>query len=249
MAPPSLTSSLDDAQDSAPDTSHFLAKIHFPWKLFPANSYNDLLRNHGKENVKVIHVVRHAEGTHNVLENYGDPTNFDARLTPKGKEQCARLAQNVKETIPELVGNVEDIGVITSPMTRCVQTALYSFPWLTATDSGVPFLAHECIRETVNYICDRRRTVSEIAQEFPRVDFALCDKDKDFIWDDYRNRLPDEWDKQMESGELNAVANRALEAFGVLQERPEHHLIVCSHSGKTSLLLVWKIDVIGSISH
>lgn len=236
MTPPSL-SSLDgpssSCQEGVNESSEKWPRIREPWKLFPVSSYSDLLRDHGKKNVKMIHIVRHAEGTHNVLENYGDPANFDARLTPHGRKQCEKLAVHVKETMPELVENVEEIGVITSPMTRCVQTSLFSFPWLAAADCGVPFVAHESIRETVNYACDRRRPISEIAKDFPRVDFSLCDKDNDFIWDSYRNRIPDGWSKQMESGELNAVADRAVQAFKLLQERPEHHLIVCSHSGKS----------------
>ena len=180
----------------------------------------------------MIHMVRHAEGTHNVEENYRDHDNIDARLTTKGKEQCKKLALKVKSSMPELLESVTDIGVITSPMTRCVQTSLFSFPWL-AESKDVPFVALETIRETVNYACDRRRSISEIAQEFPRVDFSLhCTTDKDFIWDGYRSRLPNDWDQHMESAELNKIASRTREAFTVLQERPEHHLVVCSHSGE-----------------
>ena len=101
-----------------------------------------------------------------------------------------------------------------------------------ANSDDIPWVAHESFRETVNFNCDRRRTISEISAEYQRVDFSLCDKDHDYIWDDYRKRLSKEWDQQMESGELNKVVDRAIEGFKFLQQRPEHQLIVCSHSGK-----------------
>jgi broad specificity phosphatase PhoE len=184
-------------------------------------------------------MVRHAEGTHNLEENYGDRDNIDARLTPKGLEQCAQLAQQVQANRPELVNNVDDIRVISSPLTRCVQTALHSFPWLAGNDS-ISFTAYESIRETVNYACDRRRPISVIAQEFPRVDFAsFCQQDNDFIWDSYRNRLSDDWEKHMESAELNAVASRGYDGFLFLQQQEQHHLVICSHSAFLRCILNW----------
>merc|ERR1711923_465478 len=115
-----------------------------PWKIYPLKCYKGLLNEHGKEKIKVIHMVRHGEGTHNVkgtvnVEHfYRDPSNFDARLTEKGQKQCARLAQYVKSELPQLVNDVDDIAVITSPLTRCIETALRSFPWLADT-ATIPF--------------------------------------------------------------------------------------------------------------
>ena len=106
--------------------------------------------------VRVLHIVRHAEGTHNVNRAYREIENLDARLTPLGEEQCRQLAS----TCMSSHGLLEQAElVVTSPMTRCVQTALQSFPTL-AESSHVEFLAHEGVRETVNYICDRRRSIA-----------------------------------------------------------------------------------------
>ena len=185
-------------------------------------------------------MVRHAEGTHNVEGDYKNEKNLDARLTEKGMAQCQSLARHTQITMmEELLQDLDDVAVITSPMTRCVQTVLYSLPWL--ADKGkvvVPFVALESIRETVNYACDRRRTITEISNDFPRVDFSKCNQDNDFLWDDYRHRLGKDWDEHMESSELNMISYRAREGFKYLQGRPEHHLVVCSHSGK--LLTVWR---------
>jgi len=76
--------------------------------------------------------------------------------------------------------------VVTSPLTRCVQTALISFPALAAMPSeACPFVAHESVRETVNFTCDARRAISAIAADFPRVDFAHCPDDHDAVWAKY----------------------------------------------------------------
>ncbi|KAL3939079.1 MAG: hypothetical protein SGBAC_006124 [Bacillariaceae sp.] len=219
-----------------------------PWKLYPIESYTELRTKHGKENLKMIHMVRHAEGTHNVDGDYKNEKNLDARLTEKGMTQCQSLAQHSQTIMMDELRlhdihlYHDDAAVITSPMTRCVQTALYSFPWLLSADDddtdglaankNVPLVPLESIRESVNYACDRRRTITEISKEYPRLDVSeLCDQeDQDFIWDSYRERLGKDWDQHMESVELNAIAHRGREGIEYLQDRPEHHLFVCSHS-------------------
>jgi hypothetical protein len=60
------------------------------------------------------------------------------------RRQCERLALNARDLRPEVI--------VTSPLTRTVQTAALSFaPQLAA---GVPLVALEAVRETVNYLCD-----------------------------------------------------------------------------------------------
>lgn len=64
-----------------------------------------------------LHVVRHAEGIHNHLQ---DKTIPDPPLTQKGIEQCERLSQ--------IFPYKQDIGlVVTSPLRRTTQTALIGF--------------------------------------------------------------------------------------------------------------------------
>ena len=38
------------------------------------------------------------------------------------------------------------------------------------------FVAHESLRETVNYACDGRRSVTELAAEFPEFDFGYSER-------------------------------------------------------------------------
>lgn len=189
------------------------------------------------DHVKVLHIVRHAQGTHNVNKNYRDEINLDARLTELGRQQCEQLAQRVTDLPIDLI--------VTSPLTRCVQTALYSFPHAVAmgkSTSGnpIPFVAHESIRETVNFKCDQRRAISEIASEFgDAVDFSICDIDEDYIWNEYETRLGPNYDDHRESAELHVVAQRGRQFFQWLQGRPEQNVVVCTHSAFLRCLKSW----------
>lgn len=211
-----------------------------PWKLYPIDDYKNLLRIHGNNNVKLFHVVRHAEGTHNINKEYKDPINKDARLTSKGKDQCKNLAKKIEaNTIPYLSFNaIDDVCVFTSPMTRCIETSILSFPWI-VENSNLSFIAHESLRETVNFVCDQRRPIQEIADEFPRVDFSMCQQDHDFIWEKYQKRLSDNWETHMESSELYVVANRAHEIFSLLEKRSESQIVICTHSAFLRCILNW----------
>lgn len=99
-------------------------------------------------NRKRLHFVRHAEGYHNL---YGEANHDeylredleDAILTPKGRSQCAALAEEVQAS--GAVANAQLLVV--SPMNRTLDTALYSFPFL---KGKVPWIAVEALREQVN---------------------------------------------------------------------------------------------------
>eukprot|EP00238_Polyblepharides_amylifera_P012819 CAMPEP_0196593754 /NCGR_PEP_ID=MMETSP1081-20130531/76429_1 /TAXON_ID=36882 /ORGANISM="Pyramimonas amylifera, Strain CCMP720" /LENGTH=255 /DNA_ID=CAMNT_0041917823 /DNA_START=338 /DNA_END=1102 /DNA_ORIENTATION=- len=179
-----------------------------------------------KENeghVKVLHFVRHAEGTHNVAKEYSSMDNFDAVLTPFGKEQCSRLALETAR-----LSGVDLL--VTSPLTRCVETALLGFP--TQVNLGVPFLAHESIRETVNYNCDRRKPIHEVAANFPEVDFSYCVEDSDMVWHHYQKTFgsQEEHAKHRESDDPVHIAARARDFFKWISGRPEKEVLVSTHS-------------------
>jgi len=89
-------------------------------------------------NAKVLHLIRHAEGRHNVACpercEYKLPSHWDASLTPRGVEQCRQLAKRIRsgEAGNEIRNNVD--CVVISPMTRCLQTAMLSLSHLRCRD-------------------------------------------------------------------------------------------------------------------
>ncbi len=139
-----------------------------------ANGTCDLASLSGR--TKVLHVVRHAEGFHNVDRRPIYERPIDARLTPDGEAQCAALAAATAALRPQLV--------VSSPLTRTLQTASLAFG-AQREAVGAPLLALEAVRETVNYGCDARRPLREIRPEFPHVDFAHCPSDEDPLWAKY----------------------------------------------------------------
>ena len=93
-------------------------------------------------NQKLVHLVRHAQGFHNVSDLKIHLRPHDARLTPAGEEQCAALCAATAALRPALV--------VSSPLTRTLQTATLCFgPQLAALEaSGAPLTALEDVRET-----------------------------------------------------------------------------------------------------
>jgi hypothetical protein len=66
--------------------------------------------------------------------------------------------------------------VLVSPMTRAVETAVYMFP----PDHSVPIVAIEMCREAHGgHPCDQRRSIGEIAKEFPHVNYSEIETDAD----------------------------------------------------------------------
>nr|DAD22209.1 TPA_asm: hypothetical protein HUJ06_023672 [Nelumbo nucifera] len=124
---------------------------------------------------KVLHLVRHAQGIHNVegeknSKAYLSPELFDAHLTPLGWQQVDNLHKHVHAS-----GLIKRIDlVITSPLLRTMQTAVGVFgghgytdgvdaPPLMVANAGnsdraaisslncPPFLAVELCRE--HFVC------------------------------------------------------------------------------------------------
>ena len=189
-----------------------------------------------KNNWKLVHFIRHAEGTHNVNKDYKNPSNLDAALTVKGIEQCRTFASmNVlKKKWPH------DIQcIIASPMARALQTARYCFedllfpnPSETNLISSIPIIASEDWRETVNYLCDKRHDLSIAKNEFPFVDFNGIKNEEDPIWAKYESIFgsADEHKLHRESDDFVSLEERIRGALSLISNRSETSIAVVSHS-------------------
>lgn len=263
-----------------------------PWKVYPSWQYETLVQRFGREKVKLIYMVRHAEGTHNVNRDYKNIEQLDARLTKIGIEQCQKLHNellllrddkaivkkrkynnidnsnvdnhqdkriinnNHRQRLEYLMRNDvgsdggnsdiddnDDICVVVSPLTRCIQTALLSFDFLvskavpstndfddssnntnieTTTTTAVPFVGLESLRETVNYNADRRRRISEISNEFLQVDFSFCQNDEDEIWMSYRRR--EQQQSELESSSYSSPKDKDKSSETDTIITPRNHL-------------------------
>ncbi|RVW65679.1 Phosphoglycerate mutase-like protein 1 [Vitis vinifera] len=156
---------------------------------------------------KTIHLVRHAQGIHNVEGEkdhsaYLSQELFDAHLTPLGWQQVDNLHKHVQAC--GLSKKVE--LVVVSPLLRTMQTAAGVFggesykdgidvtPLMVANVGNSerpaisslnrpPFLALELCREHLGvHPCDKRRSIHEYRPLFPAIDFSLIESDDDVLW-------------------------------------------------------------------
>lgn len=215
-------------------------------------------REQSYSQVKTVHYLRHAQGAHNVNKEYRSSRNIDARLTEVGLEQCRALAEQIR-TAPDgspLSALLQHAQLcVTSPLTRCIQTTLCSLePLLFDGEQGatdpevkVPVVAHESIRETVNYNCDRRRHIDEIVRDFPRVDLSQIQPQHDALWEQYLERLgcAESYPHHRESAEIHKVADRGRAFLRWLSQRPEDHIVVCSHAAFSRCL--WNFGQVGHV--
>ncbi|KAK3423418.1 hypothetical protein EUGRSUZ_F00458 [Eucalyptus grandis] len=193
---------------------------------------------------KTLHLVRHAQGIHNVEgeknhDAYLSYDLFDAHLTPLGWQQVSNLRKHVQAH-----GLSKKIDlVIASPLLRTMQTAVGVFggegytdgigaPPLMVANAGnsdhpaisslncPPFIAIELCREHLGvHPCDKRRSISEYRPLFPAIDFSLIENEDDVLW------MPDVREEDEE------VAVRGMKFLNWLWTREEKEIAIVTHSG------------------
>lgn len=157
--------------------------------------------------------IRHGESTFNAAWRAAavDPLHVDAPLSPVGVEQV-RQARRALERLPvELV--------VTSPLTRALQTAVGLFG---GHRHSPRFVVHPLMRERVENSCDVGRSPAELAFEFPALDVAHLD---DPWW--HVDGVPDHRGICIEP--VASVAARALQFKSYLRMRPERCIAVVGH--------------------
>jgi len=253
MVTTTLLHSATAAAVVTPPTTTATSPSSFVVKLYSLDSIKGNIN--GNNNIRIIHLLRHAEGYHNVEKDYKSPTNIDAQLTPKGIQQCQllskRLVDNSGKAKAETsldtggdstIDSLYDVDcIISSPMRRALQTAQHSFEHqlsLSENDSNssklppIPFVACEEWRETVNYLCDQRLSSNALQSSFPFVDFQHIQHDIDPIWSKYESQFGphDVYTAIRESGDDEGLAQRAKLAWEFIKHRKEQNIALVSHS-------------------
>lgn len=111
---------------------------------------------------KIVHCIRHGQSTFNAhFAEFGvDPLHQDAPLTDLGRRQAAERAVELRQYPYELV--------VTSPLTRAIQTTLGLF----GDHPAAPPIHVEVLhREYLEGSCDVGRAPSLLAQDFPHLSF------------------------------------------------------------------------------
>jgi broad specificity phosphatase PhoE len=166
---------------------------------------------------------------------------FDSRLTPTGIQQARSLRKILAQRPSGGRSFTAFDLVIVSPLTRTCETALHIFghprkpgtPAFLSTGEaplGTPehaagisvpaprFLVREECRERFgHYVCDGRRSIAEIRNEFPDFDFSEVVDNEDHWYSDER-----------ETDE--ACCERAVKFLEWLNSRPEKCIAVVTHS-------------------
>lgn len=166
---------------------------------------------------------------------------YDSRLTEKG----IRQAEDLKEYLARRPSGSRSFTafdlVVVSPLTRTCETALHVFgqprepgkpSFLSKGEApiGTPehaagiqvppprfLVREECRERWGHYVCDGRRSITEIAAEFPNFDFSEIVHDQDVFYSDER-----------ESDEH--CCDRAVKFLEWLNKRPEKCIAVVTHS-------------------
>ena len=113
-----------------------------------------------------VYFIRHGQSEFNAAYDGGDkdPMIFDAPLTDKGIRQA--------EEAKSLVANLGIKQVITSPLTRAIQTSLCIF------GNSAPITVAARHRELLIHSCDVGRPPGDLQRDFPTLSFV---------------HLPDRW--------------------------------------------------------
>jgi len=160
--------------------------------------------------MKTVHFIRHGESTFNAIfaQTRVDPLHFDARLSERGHAQ-------VREVQP-VVGSLQVELVVTSPLTRAIQTAHGLF------GTHVPLRVEALHTERVEGSCDVGRSPEELARDFPGL--AV-------------HHLPARWWYHAPPHDENGIPNEPLDHFlarveafrGWLRDQPQRHIAVVGH--------------------
>ncbi|KAF2996080.1 hypothetical protein E8E13_004447 [Curvularia kusanoi] len=140
---------------------------------------------------KLLYLIRHGEGLHNVKEKEvgraewdrywakvpgdGNVTWADAELTANGEQQARSIAK-----VRSHFGGGTITAILSSPLRRCLRTTQLALP----LEAGNPRpLIKEKLRERLGvHTCDQRSSKSWISEHYPSFDIESGFTEEDVLW-------------------------------------------------------------------
>ena len=162
---------------------------------------------------RTIHCIRHGQSTFNAQYDLEprDPLHFDAALSDLGHRQVAEASAQVRDVSYDLI--------VTSPLTRAIQTTLGLFGNHPAASRIRVEGLH---RERLENSCDVGRAPTLLSQEFPGLAF---DHLEDVWW--HKDGDPDERGFVVEP--VPVLEARVARFRQWLAARPERRIAVIGH--------------------
>jgi broad specificity phosphatase PhoE len=177
------------------------------------------------ERVQTIMFLRHGVAKHNLLDpitgappNLRDPKLWDPPLISQGMKQALAVRERLANNAAFQNVNL----VITSPLTRCLQTAhLVFFPPGTEPyyeKDPMRILCMEQVREAFGmHYPDKRRDKTLLQKHWPFVQFDPAMTDRDEQWSDSTRESFDD------------VIKRVSQCFQWVVQREESNICIVSH--------------------
>ena len=177
-----------------------------------------------------IHLVRHAEGLHNL---YNDSSIPDAPLTQRGFDFADDLGKRFVRERTNAVGLV-----ISSPLRRAMQTSLTAFPRLLSSDlypqdsgrgahNGVDLELDANLQELDAVPCNTGSASADLVSQFPELTAKIQSLPQD--WQDKTSLPPRTRRKAL-------ILERISDALTALKGSKADDVVVVTHSGVIGLL-------------
>ncbi|KAE8412676.1 histidine phosphatase superfamily [Aspergillus pseudocaelatus] len=183
-----------------------------------------------------IHLVRHAEGLHN-LRN--DPTIPDASLSERDFDFAEDLGHRFIRDYSNCVG-----AIISSPLRRTIQTSLAAFPRIldsaqyaessgVGANKGVMLALDANVQEITDLPCNTGSKVDTLTKEFPGLKSEIERLDKNW----HKKAGPDSPLPQPLSERRAAILNPLQKTLADLKNKQmSDDIIVVTHQGVIALL-------------
>lgn len=188
-----------------------------------------------RETEKLAYFVRHAEGWHNRLRDFGGAFILDPILTSEGVAQASGLPHDPELALALGGPSTRVQAIIASPMRRTMATAVLGFN-ASLPPPGVLWELDPDIQETSAFPSDtgNRQAGNEALRKLGRLD----------LLEQYKN-LPEEWihKEGKYAPDPTSVRARFRDFTARLWQRPERRFLVVAHGAVLSLGLgTWDED-------